>query len=74
MYGTNDLYLSAYLKAKGHELIDIKNVKGRKTFIFNNEYSEMKQIVVDYYDGKGLVEPRLLVDHIKNMKSLTHNS
>lgn len=72
-YSTTDMYLASYLKAKGRELLDVEKDKGRMTFIFNDDDAQMKQIVVDYYDGKGQVEPRFLIDAIKNMKSLTHN-
>lgn len=72
-YKTTDMYLAAYLSAKGHEMLDVEKNKGRMTFVFNDHEQKMKQVVVKYYNGEGSVEPRFLIDAIKNMKSLTHN-
>lgn len=61
-FETTDIVLAAYLKTKGHRLVEIQKNGNKGTFI----YSDIKQQDITDYDlGKALVEPKSLNYEIK---------
>jgi len=71
MYETSDLYLTAYLRAKGYDIKDIKF--GSKCKFTFDKSDEMTKDVQNYINEKGSIEPIKLINAIKNIKSLTHS-
>lgn len=70
MYKTSDLYLSAYLSAKGYE---IKNVeKQDKSFFCFDDSENIRTDVLSYFNGKSSIEPLSFVHKIQDIKTLTH--
>jgi hypothetical protein len=70
-YRTSDLYLSAFLKLKGHKFSVEKN-KNKIFFIFDKNDVLMSN-VADYLSESGSCEPLLFTNTIKNLKNLIHN-
>jgi hypothetical protein len=72
LYETSDLYLSAYLLVKGHELGFEK--KGKKTVFKFVKTPNLDENVNEYFVGKGQCEPLAFANSIKNLKNLLFNS
>jgi len=71
-YRTSDLYLTAFLKTKGHNF-SIEKDKNKYNFIFNiNEtfYNEVNS----YLSGNGNCEALSFTNSIKNIKNYLHNN
>ena len=61
----SDIHVGAFLLARGHRLVRIE--PGPRTiFVFECPQSE----VLAYYTGDCTVAPRLLLDALRNLKSL----
>ena len=71
-YVTSDLYLTAYLKIKGHRY-NVEKLKSKSTFIFN-ESPELISDVNDYLTENGNCEPLTYMNAIKNLKNFLHNN
>jgi hypothetical protein len=71
-YATSDLYLTAYLKIKGHRY-NVEKQKSKSTFIFN-ESPELISDVNDYLTENGNCEPLAYTNAIKNLKNFLHNN
>ena len=71
-YATSDLYLTAYLKIKGHRY-NVEKLKSKSTFIFN-ESPELISDVNDYLTENGNCEPLTYTNAIKNLKNFLHNN
>lgn len=73
-YSCSDIYLAAYLKAHGIELVDYsRDIQDpRRVNFFFKESPERKEIHVSFYNG-GMVEIRSFINAIKDLKSLTRN-
>jgi hypothetical protein len=72
-YKTSDLYLSAYLIAKGGELINIeKNNMGKGVFEIGGNL-DIDTLVSEYKLGKGSVVPNLYALAIKDIKRAVFN-
>ena len=71
-YVTSDLYLTAYLKIKGHRY-NVEKLKSKSTFIFN-ESPELISDVNDYLTENGNCEPLTYTNAIKNLKNFLHNN
>jgi hypothetical protein len=72
IYKTSDLYLSAFLKLKGHKFTIEKN-QNKISFIFDKT-DVLTTNIVDYLSEGGNCEPLLFVNSIKNLKNLIYNS
>ena len=70
-YETSDLYLTAYLKVKGHKCTVEKN-KTKSTFIFNST-PDLLSHVDEYLTEIGSCEPLAYTNAIKNLKNLLFN-
>ena len=68
-----DLYISSYLKAKGHPLhnADLDH-HGRTVFHFN-ETPELLQALKDFYAGTALVSPSAFIESFKALRSLAYS-
>lgn len=70
-YSTSDLYLTAYLKIKGHKFTVEKNSK-KSTFVFQSS-PELLLDVDAYLTETGSCEPLAYTNAIKNLKNLLFN-
>ena len=73
-YKTSDLYLAAFLRAKGEELENIEKNGPKMTFVFKKDHEELKDEIIKFYNAQGSIEPLKFIDAIRNMKSLTFNA
>jgi hypothetical protein len=71
LYSTSDLYLTAYLKIKGHKFTVEKSSK-KSTFIFPSS-PELLSDVDAYLTETGSCEPLAYTNAIKNLKNLLFN-
>lgn len=70
-YATSDLYLTAYLKTKGHKS-KVEKLGSKSNFIFD-ESSELLSDVDDYLNETGSCEPLAFTNAIKNIKNILFN-
>lgn len=70
-YVTSDLYLSAYLKVKGHRYT-VEKVKSKSNFVFE-QTPELLSYVNEYLTENGSCEPLAYTNAIKNLKNLLYN-
>ena len=69
-YVTTDLYLTAYLKTKGHKY-NVEKVRIKSYFSFK-ETPELLLNVNEYLTENGSCEPLAYTNAIKNIKNLLH--
>ena len=72
-FNTSDLFLAAYLKGLDFEIQDIKKDKVKTIFVFKDN-EKRKQLVLDFYNGKGSIEPLKFVRAWKELKGLVYNA
>ena len=70
-YITSDLYLTAYLKVKGHKFT-VEKIKSKSNFVFNLT-EEVVSDVNDYLSENGQCEPLAYTNSIKNIKNYLYN-
>lgn len=70
-YGTTDLYVGAFLKARGIKLIDVDKSGRRITFLFEDT-PEVKKLLREFYND-GIVRINEFQHAIKDLKSITYN-
>ncbi|MBA7491098.1 hypothetical protein ES702_01643 [subsurface metagenome] len=70
-YGTVDLYLGAYLRARGIKLLDLDRSGRRVTFIFEDS-DKTRKLVKNFYDD-GEVKINDYKSALKDLKSMTYN-
>jgi hypothetical protein len=70
-YVTSDLYLTAYLKTKGHKST-VEKMSSKANFIFD-ESPELLSDVDDYLNETGSCEPLAFTNAIKNIKNILFN-
>ena len=71
-YTTSDLYLTAYLKVKGHKY-KVQKIKSKSNFIFEENESLIND-VNDYLSENGSCEPLSYTNSIKNLKNFLYNN
>jgi hypothetical protein len=71
LYSTSDLYLTAYLKIKGHKF-KVEKTSKKSTFVFPSS-PELLSNVDEYLTETGLCEPLAYTNAIKNLKNLLFN-
>lgn len=71
LYSTSDLYLTAYLKIKGHKFKVEKQSK-KSTFTFPSS-PDLLSHVDEYLTETGSCEPLAFTNAIKNLKNLLFN-
>jgi len=69
-FETKDLYLSAYLKAKGLSLADTRRDGSRVFFIFEDK-EKAENLLKEFFNG-GRVSVSLFVKAISDLKTLIH--
>lgn len=70
-YITSDLYLTAYLKVKGHKF-EVEKIKSKSNFVFNLSEGVVSD-VNDYLSENGQCEPLSYTNSIKNLKNYLYN-
>ena len=70
-YSTSDLYLSAYLKAKGLRLIDKQKVGDKFAFIFDDR-PDRKELIEEFFND-GLVSITAFKNAIQDLKTMVFN-
>ena len=70
-YITSDLYLTAYLKIKGHKFI-VEKIKSKSNFLFDLSERIISD-VNDYLSENGQCEPLAYTNSIKNIKNYLYN-
>jgi hypothetical protein len=71
-YSTTDLYLTAYLKTKGHKY-NVEKIGNKSSFSFK-ESPELLLNVNEYLTENGSCEPLAYTNAIKNIKNLLFNN
>jgi hypothetical protein len=69
-FETKDLYLSAYLKAKGLSLLDTRRDGSRVFFVFGDK-EEAANLLKEFFNG-GKVSVSLFVKAISDLKTLIY--
>jgi hypothetical protein len=70
-YRTSDLYLSAFLKAKGMRLKDKVGNGGRFVFIFDDR-EDRKQLIQEFFND-GLVSITAFKNALQDLKTMVFN-
>lgn len=71
IYSTTDLWLSAFLKAKGMRLIRIEGESRRAIFVFE-DIKDREQLVKEFYNN-GLVGITTIKNAMADLKSAIFN-
>lgn len=72
-FNSSDFYLSVFLMANNHKLVDFYRRNGYTTFIFL-ETPELTELVKNYYSESTLIEPQRYGRSVKQLKSLIHQA
>jgi len=71
IYSTNDLWLSAFLKAKGLKIIRVEGNNRRAVFVFEDT-PERKDLIEEFYNN-GLIGITLIKNAMADLKSAIFN-
>lgn len=71
-YRTSDLYLSAYLKAKGLRLLD-KQRNGHKFIFIFDDRSDRKKLIQEFFND-GTVNITAFKNAIQDLKTMVFNT
>lgn len=71
-YITSDLYLTAYLKVKGHKFT-VEKIRSKSNFVFIST-PELIFDVNSYLSETGSCEPLTYTNAIKNLKNFLYNN
>jgi hypothetical protein len=72
-YTTKDIYLSAFLIARGALLDSYSRVNGITTFRFPEKH-ELLQLIEEYYADHAMVSPMRYGNSLKNLKAMIHST
>lgn len=73
LFTSKDLYLSAYLQAKGLQFVNATlDEHGRTIFHFKNS-AALNDALMAYYSGTALVNPTAFIESFKSLRSLTYS-
>ena len=70
-YSTNDLWLAAFLKAKGLKLLRIEGNNRRATFVFEDT-TDRKDLIEEFYNN-GLIGITIIKNAMSDLKSAIFN-
>ena len=70
-YKTSDLYLSAFLKAKGLTLKDM-NKDGNKVFFIFDDRADRKKLIQEFFND-GLVSITAFKNALQDLKTMVFN-
>jgi len=69
-YATTDLSLSAFLQALGHQLVDVRNERGRGTFVFDDT-PELRADILRWGNNEPVkMKARDFVNGIRDLKGM----
>jgi len=69
-YATTDLSLSAFLQARGHEIVNIRNQDGRGTFVFSDT-QELREDILRWGNDKPVsIQVRGFVNLMRDLKGM----
>ena len=68
-YSTQSLYESAYLLSRGFKLIS-KDSTGHKSTLLFEDSPQLKQAVMDFYNGRGTACAKSLFDSYRSLKDM----
>jgi hypothetical protein len=69
-FETHDIYLAAYLKISGCEMLRRRRQGQRVYFIFTNPGGSISEMRTAYFSGKGKVTANVYAQEIMNFKNL----
>ena len=70
-YKTSDLYLSAFLKAKGLRLLDKQRSGNRFIFIFDDR-DDRKELIQEFFND-GMISITAFKNAVQDLKTLVFN-
>ncbi len=69
-YATSDLSLSAFLQALGHQLVEVRNDRGRGTFVFADT-QELRQDILRWGNNEPVsIQVRGFVNLMRDLKGM----
>jgi len=69
-YSTTDLFLAAFLQARGHRILQILNRNGRGTFVFGDT-EDLQQDILAWSNNQSVQIPvRGFVNGVRDLKGL----
>jgi hypothetical protein len=71
-YKTTDMYLAAYLKALGYNIVSVD--RGNKFRFVFEDTEELRKKALEYYNGGGSVAPVAYNNQIRIIKSMTFSN
>ncbi len=71
IYASTDLYLSAYLKAKGLRLLDVDRDGRRAIFVFEDR-KDRKDLILSFYN-EGTVSINAFKNAVQDLKAAIFN-
>ncbi|TRZ49831.1 hypothetical protein D4Q80_01365 [bacterium] len=71
IYSTNDLWLSAFLKAKGLKIVRVEGNNRRAVFVFEDS-SQRKDLIEEFYNN-GSIGINLIKNAMADLKSAIFN-
>lgn len=69
---TDNISLAAFLSAKGCQFLGIKLVSPYKAEFIYEDTPKTKKLIDDFWKAEGKIEPRKLLHHLKDLKTLLH--
>lgn len=73
-YCTSDISHAAAIVASGHELIEVRSVKGRSRGSMKSEFvfrkPGMSELLISYSNCELSVDAKTLLDSLRNLKSI----
>ena len=74
MYKTKDFYHASIIKSLGGHLIDLERTDNNFCyFVFDDPSKQAEEIVRRYWNRELLVEPRMMVETINELKTRLHS-
>lgn len=68
-YSTQSLYEASFLLAKGFELTS-KDSTGQKTTLLFEDSPELRQAVIAFYNGRGIIRAKVFVESYRSLKDM----
>ena len=72
-YRTSDMYYAAYLKVAG-VILQGTEKQGNRIFFLFEDNDNLRDLRVEFFNGRSKVAALSYADAIKHMKSLTHDN
>ena len=72
IYKTSDIYLAAYLRAKGHKIKEVERPRGKVYFCFEEDELLKKNKLRFFNDG--LISVTKYKNALSDLKTIIHNT